>query len=157
MQALKEVTAVFCLACVCAEILAQLTAGGWPRRCIKAAAGLYILLSLMYALPQAGAELEGFSMPAVSQYDFGTAEQAVLRQAELELERTAAAQCLEQTGVSVTLDITLVQNGTEVNAGEVKAAFSADTPPAGRQRAAGFLRGLLGAEPQLLVAEDDGT
>lgn len=147
MQALKNITAAFCLACVSAEALALLTAKGWPRRCIKAAAGLYILLSLMYALPKAGQELKAFSVPQTQVADFGTAEQAVLRQAERQLEESAAAQCLEATDVSVTLDISLAQSGNEVSVKKAMVGFSAEAAPEQREKAIAFLRVALGAEP----------
>ena len=52
MQALKRAAAVFCIACICAELLAQMTDRGWARRCIKTVAGLYILVAFWNALPQ---------------------------------------------------------------------------------------------------------
>lgn len=146
MQTVKNVTAVFCLACVCAEALAQLTAKGWPRRCIKAAAGLYILLSLMCALPGARKQLEAYSAPRTRVYDLGTAESAVLRQAERTLAQTAQARCLEETGVRVSLEISLGESGGEVSVKAATAAFDPGAQQADRARAADYLSGLLGAE-----------
>ena len=62
MQALKRAAAVFCIACICAELLAQMTDRGWARRCIKTVAGLYILVAFWNALPQLP-EREAFSLP----------------------------------------------------------------------------------------------
>ena len=54
MKALQTLTVSFCLACICAEIVTLLTGPGWPRRCIKALAGLYILVILLRLLSGTG-------------------------------------------------------------------------------------------------------
>ena len=51
MQQLKTAVAVFCTACICAELVGQLLGDVRGRQCIKAAAGLYILVALFHALP----------------------------------------------------------------------------------------------------------
>ena len=51
MQTLKSAAVVFCTACICAELLARLTGNNWARRCIKAVAGLYILVVLLQVIP----------------------------------------------------------------------------------------------------------
>ena len=51
MEQLKAAAAVFCTACICAELVGQLLGDTRGRRCIKGAAGLYILLALFHALP----------------------------------------------------------------------------------------------------------
>ena len=61
MQTLKSAAVVFCTACICAELLARLTGNSWARRCIKAVAGLYILVVLLQVIPQAGVPPDGFS------------------------------------------------------------------------------------------------
>ncbi len=43
MQPLERAVAIFCIACICAELTTQLAGSTWARRCIKAVAGLYIL------------------------------------------------------------------------------------------------------------------
>ena len=56
MQALTHAVAVFCIACLCAELLTLFvppTSSGWARRSIKAVAGLYILVVFARTLPQA--------------------------------------------------------------------------------------------------------
>lgn len=47
MQTVRALTAAFCLACIGAELTAQLVDAGWARQCIKALAGLYILVVLL--------------------------------------------------------------------------------------------------------------
>ena len=53
MQTLKSAAVVFCTACICAELLARLTGNSWAQRCIKAVAGLYILVVFARTVPQA--------------------------------------------------------------------------------------------------------
>ena len=40
MQPLERAVAIFCIACICAELTTQLAGSTWARRCIKAVAGL---------------------------------------------------------------------------------------------------------------------
>ena len=44
MQALERAAAFFCTACICAELLSRFVGQGWGQKCIKAVAGLYILV-----------------------------------------------------------------------------------------------------------------
>lgn len=39
MQALERAAAVFCTACICAELLSRFVGQGWGQKCIKAVAG----------------------------------------------------------------------------------------------------------------------
>ena len=36
MQALERAAAVFCTACICAELLSRFVGQGWGQKCIKA-------------------------------------------------------------------------------------------------------------------------
>ena len=51
MEEIKTAVAVFCTACICAELVGRLLGDVRGRQCIKAAAGLYILAALFQALP----------------------------------------------------------------------------------------------------------
>lgn len=146
MQEIKNAVAVFCTACVCAELVAQLMDDGRLRRCIKAAAGLYILVALAHALPGLRAEAKVFVLPRSQAADFGEMEDAVLRQAERQLAAALEEQCTEQTGQVVRMKITLVQTSAGVAAVAVQAAVSADCPAEAREQIADFLRGALGVE-----------
>ena len=88
MQTLKAATVVFCTACICAELVAQMTGSDWARRCIKAVAGLYILVVLLQALPQIRADIQSFTVPETASVEFGTLEQLILA----EQDARAAAQ-----------------------------------------------------------------
>lgn len=102
MQNIKAAVAVFCTACICAELTAQLTGQGWARRSIKAVAGLYILAVVLCALPQAKGEWQTFALPAASSVELGTQKETVLRAATSQLEDTLEARCREELGAEVT-------------------------------------------------------
>ena len=76
MQTLKSAAVVFCTACICAELLARLTGNSWAR-CIKAVAGLYILVVLLQVIPQLRTEVQSFSVPDLSPASMGTLEDAI--------------------------------------------------------------------------------
>ena len=52
MHAFQTAASAFCIACICAEITTLLAGAGWAGRCIKAVAGLYILVILFRLAPQ---------------------------------------------------------------------------------------------------------
>lgn len=154
MQQLRQASALLCTACIAAELIAQLTGSGWPRRCIKAAAGVYILAVLMQLLPGLRTQWDAFEVPAASTVSFGTMEEAVLHEAETQLALSLAAQCKEETGAEVELEITLIQAGAEVVVQTVHCTFPAECSAQQRQAAAEFLRGALGTEPQTAEGGD---
>ena len=57
MQALERAAAVFCTACICAELLSRFVGQGWGQKCIKAVAGLYILVMFARTVPRALVQL----------------------------------------------------------------------------------------------------
>ena len=63
MQALERAAAVFCTACICAELLSRFVGQGWGQKCIKAVAGLYILVVFADALPGAKAQFAALELP----------------------------------------------------------------------------------------------
>ena len=82
MQALERAAAVFCTACICAELLSRFVGQGWGQKCIKAVAGLYILVVFADALPGAKAQFTALELPQVSAVSVGSLEDAVLAQTE---------------------------------------------------------------------------
>ena len=95
MQALTHAVAVFCIACLCAELLTLFvppTSSGWARRCIKAVAGLYILVVFARTLPKAEAQLQAFSLPQAQPAFFGTLD---------DLIASEAARLAEEAGEAV--------------------------------------------------------
>ena len=72
MHAFQTAASAFCIACICAEITTLLVGAGWAGRCIKAVAGLYILVILFRLAPQMKLELKSAAAaaPADSQSVF---------------------------------------------------------------------------------------
>ena len=75
-------------ACICAELLSRFVGQGWGQKCIKAVAGLYILVVFADALPGAKAQFTALELPQVSAVSVGSLEDAVLAQTAEELART---------------------------------------------------------------------
>ena len=92
MQALERAAAVFCTACICAELLSRFVGQGWGQKCIKAVAGLYILVVFARTLPKAGAQLQAFSLPQAQPAFFGTLD---------DLIASEAARLAEEAGEAV--------------------------------------------------------
>lgn len=113
MQNIKAAVAVFCTACICAELTAQLTGQGWARRSIKAVAGLYILAVVLCVLPQAKGEWQTFALPAASSVELGTQKETVLCAAASQLEETLEARCREELGAEVAIRIELEETAEE--------------------------------------------
>mgnify|MGYP007033543471 CR=1 FL=1 len=64
MHAFQTAASAFCIACICAEITTLLVGAGWAGRCIKAVAGLYILVILFRLVPQMKLELKSAAAAA---------------------------------------------------------------------------------------------
>ena len=107
MQALERAAAVFCTACICAELAARFVGPGWGQKCIKAVAGLYILVAFADALPGAKAQLTAPKLPQAETASVGSLEDAILAQTEEELSRRLEDACLREAGIRVKLRITL--------------------------------------------------
>lgn len=154
MQALKNAVAVFCTACICAEVLTQLLGGTRLRACIKAVAGLYIVVSVLQALPGLGAQAMDFAWPETPAASFGSLEDAVLRQAAQQLAEQLAGQIQEQTGCVVRLEVELEQTQGAVAARAVRVYPKEDC--AGRhEQIAALLRQALGTENVVFLNEED--
>ena len=152
MQALKRAAAVFCIACICAELLAQLTDRGWARRCIKTVAGLYILLVFWNALPQLRKTVV-ITLPQIPAASMGSLEDVVRAEAEAELEQQLAARCAAQTGVKIQLSITLSAEGEVAS---VRAKLPAESTSAEKEQVQSFLENTLGTAPILTTQSGSG-
>ena len=80
MQPLERAVAIFCIVCICAELTAQLAGSTWARRCIKAVAGLYILVVFARTVPQAHVQLRAFLVPVQEPVSIASPETAILAQ-----------------------------------------------------------------------------
>lgn len=134
MQQLKTAVAVFCIACVCAELVGQLLGDSRGRQCIKAAAGLYILIAFFHALPSIRAGFLPPVLPDLPAASFGTQEDIVLLQAEKNLSTRLESQIAEQTGLAVSLHVDLRSFPSGVQA--VQVELTAESEIGSQQRAA---------------------
>jgi hypothetical protein len=166
MKDLKAAVAVFCTACICAEMLVQLTQQTRARRCIKAVAGLYIVAALLRALPGLAAQSTGVELPGGTQADFGTFTQNVLEQTAQSLEETLQNTIRADTGCNVRLEITLRQKQTGVAAAAVQVAaeesaeesnMGLELSPEQRAEIETLLRGQLGAGAISFAGEEGET
>ena len=154
MQALKQVTAVFCIACVCAEILAQMTDRGWARSCIKTTAGLYILVVFWNVLPMLGATARGFTLPqtpAVSVGETDALDEMTRELAAVELEKRLAQECETCTGVAVRLEICLTGTDSGQTAVSARAILPQEYTAAEAAVVRAFLEERLGTSPVLMT------
>ncbi len=109
MQQLKSAVAVFCTACIYAELVARLLGNTKSRQCIKAVAGLYILIAVFRTLPKFTVSELQLEKQGVQAADFGTAEDAILYDAARRLEETLEARLLDETGQPIQLELILVK------------------------------------------------
>ena len=98
MQPLERAVAFFCIACICAELTTQLAGSTWARRCIKAVAGLYILVVFARTVPQAHVQLRAFLVPVQEPVSIASPETAILAQTQAQLEQTLAEQWCTKPG-----------------------------------------------------------
>ena len=144
MQGLKAAMAVFCTACICAELVAQITESGWARRGIKVVAGLYILAVALHVLPQLKAEGNVFSVPTVSSVELGTWEQAALAQTQTDLEE----RFRREAGVSAGVTLALRSASDSVTVDSATVTPAADCTPEQQQAVEKIVEEALGVRPE---------
>ena len=142
MHAFQTAASAFCIACICAEITTLLVGAGWAGRCIKAVAGLYILVILFRLAPQMKLELKSAAAASLLQ---GTQER---------LEADLCAECERRFGTKVKLEITLTRTEQTVRAEKVLVILPAACTSAEQSRIAAYLQQELGMAPILEVQED---
>ena len=150
MQAFQRAAAVFCMACIGAELVSLFGGQSLAGRCIKAVAGLYILAVLLAQLPHLpGKVLNAFSgntaPAAVSAAQSDTLETEILTEAKAQLEAYCTAQCSQQFGLDVRVLVTLEKAGQQVVVKKAVAAFPAGCAAAQKQAVLSFLQQTLGA------------
>lgn len=156
MHQIKTAVAVFCIACISAELVAQLVGDTRGKQCIKAAAGLYILIAISNALPLLRAQSLDLALPQSQQADFGSAEDLIVQEAQQKLENQLEAQILAQTGWPASLQLTLAQTGQGVEAVEAQVSLPPDCPGDTRAEIASELCSRLGLASVEFVAEEGG-
>ena len=152
MQAFQRAAAVFCMACIGAELVSLFAGQSWAGRCIKAVAGLYILAVLLAQLPRLPGKvltaLSGNTAPsAVSAAQPDAMEMEILTGAEAQLEEYCAAQCRQQFGLDIRVTVTLEKAGQQVVTKKAVIAFPAGCTTAQKQAVLSFLQQTLGTAP----------
>lgn len=150
MQAFQRAAAVFCMACIGAELVSLFGGQSWAGRCIKAVAGLYILAVLLAQLPHLpGKVMTAFSgntaPAAVSTAQSDALETEILTGAETRLEEYCAAQCRQQFGLDIRVSVTLEKAGQQVVVKKAVVAFPTGCTDAQKQAVFSFLQQTLGA------------
>ena len=156
MQSFQNAAAAFCIACICAEITALLTGTGWAGRCIKAVAGLYILVVLFRLAPGVKPELKSAMEAVPSSVHIQSAETSILQKAQERLESSLQAECMQCFGVPIELDVTLMQEGKTVQAGSADFAILSECSDAEKQQVAAYLQEALGTESVWEMQEEVG-
>lgn len=93
MHAFQTAASAFCIACICAEITTLLAGAGWAGRCIKAVAGLYILVILFRLAPQMKLELKSAAAAAPAAVSIQSTETSLLQGTQERLEADLCAEC----------------------------------------------------------------
>lgn len=142
MDKIRTAVAVFCIACICAELVAQLVGDVRSKQGIKAAAGLYILLAVSNALPRLDFDPFQFAVPQSAQADLGGTEDAILLETQRQLEARLEAEVADATGVEIELSLTLARSGQEVSAEEARVTL----PPGCTDEACARIQEILSQE-----------
>ena len=151
MQALTHAVAVFCIACLCAELLTLFvppTSSGWARRCIKAVAGLYILVVFARTVPQAHVQLRAFLVPVQEPVSIASPETAILAQTQAQLEQTLAEQWCTKTGREASVAVMLKETDSVVAICSAQMTLPANCTAEERQQAGAFLQEKLQLLPK---------
>lgn len=150
MKALQHAAAVFCIACISTELITLLVGSCRAARCIKAAAGLYILTVLFSVLPGLPAKLTAAAqLPTTAQPEsfWEQTQTQILTDAKTQLEEQCMAECRQRFGVEIHLTLTLAaaERGTSIRQAVVEfpAKCGADT----KRAVLGYLQQELGTLP----------
>ena len=147
MHAFQTAASAFCIACICAEITTLLAGAGWAGRCIKAVAGLYILVILFRLAPQMKLELKSAAAAAPAAVSIQSTETSLLQGTQERLEADLCAECERRFG------ITLTRTEQTVRAEKVLVILPAACTSAEQSRIAAYLQQELGMAPILEVQE----
>lgn len=156
MQSFQNAAAAFCIACICAEVTALLTGTGWAGRCIKAVAGLYILVVLFRLAPGMKPELKSAMEAVPSSVRIQSAETSILQKAQERLESSLRAECMQRFGVPIELDVTLMQEGQTIQAGSADFTILSECTDAEKQQVAAYLQEALGTASVREMQEEVG-
>ena len=153
MRTFQQAAAVFCIACIGTELVTLLVGPIRAVRCIKMAAGLYILtvfLSLLVNVPKTlRAAMPGASA-SVSAASWETVDTQILTRAEKQLETFCTEQCRQKFGVEIQLAVTLEESDLQTAVTRVSVGFPAGCDAAAKQAVLDFLQQELGVLPTVV-------
>lgn len=155
VQTIRNAAAVFCIACICAELVCRLVGSGWEGRCIKTLAGLYILVVLFRMIPEQLPAVSGAELVAGVPAELGSPEQIVLSETETRLEAQAAEQCLAGFGVFAQVELRLKQENGEVRVGSLTVVLPAGTAATVHDGIRAELEQTFGVSPLLTEGNAD--
>lgn len=155
MQTLKAASAVFCTACICAELLTQLTGEEHGKRGIKAIAGLYILAVAIQAIPNLRAEWADITLPSASSVSLGTWDEMVIHQTEEQLAQTLEAQCREAAGVTPSITLSLTEAESQVSVSAVTVHLPESCTVEQKQAVERYFQQALGVTPEFETANGE--
>ena len=143
MQAFQRAAAVFCMACIGAELVSLFGGQSWAGRCIKAVAGLYILAVLLAQLPHLpGKVMTAFSgntaPAATSTAQPDALETEILTETKAQLEEYCTAQCRQQFGLDIRVTATLKKAGQQVVVKRLLLPFRRTAPLHKNRRCSAF-------------------
>lgn len=157
MQTIRLAVKAFCAACITGGLIVRLVPGDGARKCIKAVAGLYIVVAVLHAFGNASPvwpQRKGRALLPAAAPQASSFEDGVLVRSQEALEEYYAA-VFHASGMEVRLSLSLQADGagTYVKSATVKSA----APLTGRQRAEieKRLTGELLVESVAFIAEDD--
>lgn len=156
MHTFQTAASAFCIACICAEITTLLTGTGWAGKCIKAVAGLYILVVLFRLAPGMKLEIKNTMEISPASVSIQNVETSLLQGTQEQLEAFLCAECQHRFGVLIKLDITLAQDGQTVQAENAELVILSECTDAEKQQIIAYLQETLGTASIREVQEDTG-
>ena len=154
MRMLQSTAAMFCIACICAEVTALLVGRGWARKCIKATAGLYILVVFFHVLPRIKANVIWPAKVSGVVAPFQNTEGLLLDGTRKRLQASLQQDCLQRFGRQTELEIVLRQEKDRIEAERVTMYVPPGSSESEYAEAASYLYSLLGVKPEVRVRED---
>ena len=128
----------------------------WAGKCIKAAAGLYILVVLFRLAPGMKLEMQNAVKISPDSVNIQSVETSLLQRTQEQLEASLCAECQQHFGVPVKLDITLVRAGQTVQAESAELVIPSECTDAEKRQIIAYLQEELGTASIQEVQEDAG-
>ena len=120
-------------------------------------AGLYILVVFIRMLPAGKLEMQAFSVPQAEAASFGSFQELVASETKRQMEQELQQQWKSGTGISMDLNLTLLEQEKTVIPVHVQAFLPESCTQEQQQAAADFLQTTLGlSESQVEIFSENG-